>query len=76
MAIPIAPGSPLTDISPHIVFESRYQVSDSGVAGFDVASDGRFLMIQPTVAEQPATEFNVVLGWFDDVLARVRAAAP
>ena len=31
-------------------------------------------MIQPTVAEQPATEFNIVLGWFDEVKARVRAA--
>jgi len=29
-------------------------------------------MVQPTVPEQPATEFNIVLGWFDDVKARAR----
>jgi hypothetical protein len=33
-------------------------------------------MIQATVPQQPATEFNIVLNWFDEVRARVRASAP
>jgi serine/threonine-protein kinase len=76
MAVTITPGSSLTVSSPRVLFEGRYQPSDTNSGGFDVASDGRFLMIQPTVAEQPATEFNIVLGWLDDVKARVRAATP
>ena len=62
MAVMITPGSSLTASSPRLLFEGRYQVSDTNSGGFDVAPDGRFLMIQPTVAEQPATEFNIVLG--------------
>ena len=76
MAVTITSGSSLTASSPRMLFEGRYQVSDTGSGGFDVASDGRFLMIQATVAEQPATEFNIVLGWFNDVKARVGATAP
>jgi len=54
-----------------MLFEGRYQVSDTGVGGFDVSADGqRFLMVQPTVPEQPAIEFNIVLGWFNDVKTR------
>ena len=29
-------------------------------------------MVQPTVPEQPATEFNIVLGWFNDVKNRAQ----
>jgi serine/threonine-protein kinase len=74
MAVTVAPGSSLTAGSPRMLFEGRYQVSDTGVGGFDVSADGqRFLMVQPTVREQPATEFNIVLGWFNDVKARARS---
>jgi serine/threonine-protein kinase len=72
MAVTFAPGSSPSVGSPRVLFEGRYQVSDTGRAGFGVSSDGqRFLMIEPTVPEQPATEFNIVLGWFNDVKARV-----
>jgi hypothetical protein len=76
LAVTITPGSPLAASSPHVLFEGRYQVSDTSAGGFDVASDGRFLMIQATAPEQPATEFNIVLSWFDDVKTRVRASTP
>ena len=70
MAVTLAPGSVLTASSPRLLFEGRYQVSDASSGGYDVSSDGRFLMVQPTVPEQPATEFNIVLGWFNDVKTR------
>jgi Tol biopolymer transport system component len=73
MAVTVAPGSSLTASSPRMLFEGRYKVSDASSGGFDVAADGRFLMIQSTVPEQPATEFNIVLGWFNDVKARARS---
>ncbi len=76
MAVTITPGSPLTASSPRLLFEGRYQVSDTNSGCYDVAPDGRFLMVQPTVAEQPATEFNIVLGWFTHVKSRSRTAAP
>jgi eukaryotic-like serine/threonine-protein kinase len=71
MAVTITPGPSLTASSPRMLFEGRYQLADTGIGGYDVAPDGRFLMIQATVAEQPAAEFNIVLGWFDDVKARI-----
>jgi serine/threonine-protein kinase len=71
MAVSVAPGSSLSVSSPRLLFEGRYQASDTGRAGYGVSSDGRrFLMIEPTVPEQPATEFNIVLGWFTDVKSR------
>jgi eukaryotic-like serine/threonine-protein kinase len=76
MAVTFTPGSSVVASSPRTLFEGRFTVSDTGSGGFDVSPDGRFLMVQPTVAEQPATEFNIILGWFNDVNARVRAAAP
>ena len=41
-----------------------WKVSASGGAGYDLARDGRFLMVQPVEPEQPATQINVVLNWF------------
>jgi serine/threonine-protein kinase len=62
--------------SPRQLFDGHFQVSDTGLGGYDVAADGRFLMVQPTARPKPTTEIAVVLGWFDDLTARVRAASP
>jgi Tol biopolymer transport system component len=67
MAVSIATGSTLTAGVPRLVFEGHYHVSDTGVGGYDVAPDGRFLMIESKGLEQPATHIQVVLNWFDDV---------
>ena len=41
-------------------------------AGYDITPDGqRFLMVQPTDPEQPATQINVVLNWFDELKKKV-----
>ena len=52
------------------MFEGSYNRTDTGGAGYDVAADGRFLMVQPVEPEQPATEINVVLNWFDELKRR------
>ena len=57
------------------MFEGRYQVADAGAAGYDVSADGRFLMIQSKVPEQPATHINVVLNWFDELKGLVPSGA-
>jgi serine/threonine-protein kinase len=53
--------------SARVLFEGQYTFSDTGRAGYDVAKDGRFLMVQPTEPEQPATQINLVLDWFDEL---------
>ena len=51
------------------LFEGNYQ-QDSNGTDYDVtADDQRFLMVQPS--EQPATQVNVVLNWFEDLKRRV-----
>ncbi len=75
MAVAMASGSIFTAGSARLLFEGQYQVNDAGAAGYDVSPDRRFLMIEPTALQQPATRINVVLNWFDDVNAHVGAAA-
>jgi serine/threonine-protein kinase len=59
--------------APRLLFEGRYLPTDTGSPAYDVARDGRFLMVQAVEAEQPATSINVVLNWFDDLKRRVPA---
>jgi len=59
--------------SPRALFDGHFQVTDTDI-GYDVAPDGRFLMVQSAVRPKPVTQIAVVLGWFDDLAARVRAA--
>jgi Tol biopolymer transport system component len=67
MAVPMASGPTLTPGSPRLVFEGHYQISDAGVAGYDVAADGRFLMVEAKSQEQSAARINIVLHWFDEL---------
>ena len=66
MAVTIATGSMLTAGTARVVFTGHYQISDTGVAGYDISSDGRFLMIE-SKAPQAATRINVVLNWFEEL---------
>jgi serine/threonine-protein kinase len=75
MAVPVTIGSSISAGAPRVLFEGRYQISDTSSDGYDVASDGRFLMVEPIAPPQPAPQIAVVLNWFDDVRSRVRAAA-
>jgi serine/threonine-protein kinase len=50
-----------------LLFEGQYTFSDTGRAGYDVAEDGRFLMVQPVEPEQPATQINLVLHWSEEL---------
>ena len=59
---------------PQLLFEGSYLRSDTGGSGYDVAADGRFLMVQPVEPERAATSINVVINWFDDLQRRGTAA--
>jgi serine/threonine-protein kinase len=72
MGVDIGSGPTPTAGAPHLIFSGTYQVSDTGVAGYDVASDGRFLMIQPNTSPLAGRHIQVVLNWFSE-LRRDRA---
>jgi serine/threonine-protein kinase len=45
---------------PRLLFEGQFGPGD-------VASDGRFMMVQPLEPEQPATKIHLVLNWFKEL---------
>ena len=53
---------------PRLLFEGDYPV-DPSHASYDVAPDGRFLMIQDNNADR--TQLNVVLNWFSELKREV-----
>jgi hypothetical protein len=62
---------------PRALFEGAFEPTGTGTSGFDVSPDGRrFLMIQPTAPEQPATQVNVVINWFEELRQRVPVGRP
>jgi hypothetical protein len=73
MAVSIGPGPSASPGPPGVLFRGHYQLSDTGAGGYDVSPDGRFLMIQPTESGGSGSRVNVVVGWLDEVKARVRA---
>jgi Tol biopolymer transport system component len=76
MASAITTDPALTAGLPRTLFKGLYMNTDTGGAGYDVAADGRFLMVQPVEAPQPATSINLVLNWFDELRRTAPAAVP
>jgi hypothetical protein len=51
-----------------MLFEGQYLFNDTTGSAYDVSPDGRrFLMIQPTKADKPATQLDVVLNWAEEL---------
>jgi len=57
---------------PEVLFTGNYLYDDSGDQSYDVAPDGRFLMMRPLETE--GVTIHVVLGWIAEVEARLRRA--
>jgi serine/threonine-protein kinase len=55
---------------PHVLFKYQYAFSDFG-SSYDVAPDGRFLMILPSEDETSPRPIHVVQGWFEELKRRV-----
>jgi Tol biopolymer transport system component len=53
--------------TPRALFEGRFIRSPNDVAAYDVAADGRFLMVQPLHPDPPANQIQVVLNWFEEL---------
>ena len=62
---------------PVMLFERPYVIGGGNAGGldYDVAPDGRFLMIKPTEEEEAPPHLNIVLSWMDEVAQRVPSGA-
>jgi hypothetical protein len=74
MSAALTAAPTLTAERPRLLFEGSYLRSDTGGAGYDVAADGRFLMVQPVQPERSTTDINVVINWFEELKLRGTAA--
>ena len=52
---------------PKFLFQGLYQPTPILDANYDVAPDGRFLMLKPSGDEQAPTQVNLVLNWFEEL---------
>ena len=70
MAVRITVDPPFTAGSPEMLFRGPYvNLAGPRSAAFDLARDGRFLMLKPVETEQKDTappELVVVLDWFEE----------
>jgi len=71
VAVDLAGG--FRSAAPVLLFERPYASGDRDVMGFDydLAPDGRFLMIKPSPAELRTDSVNVVVNWIDELTRRV-----
>jgi Tol biopolymer transport system component len=71
MAIPVTTTPSLVTGRPRVVFEGRFVEGAAGLPAYDVARDGRFLMLRPE-GERPPRELRVLLNWFTELRQRAR----
>ncbi len=68
MAVSLRTEPTLEAKTPTILFEGPYHYGRSDLTPqYDVASDGRFLMIQPSDGQVEPAQINVVLNWFEEL---------
>ncbi len=76
MAVAIATEPRLAPGSPTLLFEGRYRSGSEGgnpATGYDVAPDGRFVMIRAEEGAGGTQQINVVLNWFEELKRLVPA---
>lgn len=57
----VRPGTPLSFAPPKLLFVAYFQGGGPGNTQYDVAPDGRFLMMKAVEREAPA--FGIILNW-------------
>jgi serine/threonine protein kinase len=70
MAVSIQAEPTFVAGTPRLLFEGAY-VADGWGTNYDVAPDGRFIMIQLGQSEAPATHIALVQNWFEELKRRV-----
>ena len=69
-AVPVTTGSSFEAGNPEQLFEGRFEVAPGGNQNYDVAPDGRFLMLR-NERGAASTQLNIILHWFEELKARV-----
>ncbi len=75
MAVAIETSPSVRSGRPQKLFEQRYVRAPYG-ASFDIAADGRFLMIKPSEDEVAPLRIQLVQGWFEELKRRVPTSPP
>jgi hypothetical protein len=72
-AVPVDTNRGFSAAKPRVLFEGRYVLGGLDVMGldYDLAPDGRFLMLKPSTDEQTPRGLHVVLNWVDELKQRV-----
>ena len=66
MVVPVERGDRFSAGAPRTLFEGRFQFGIHDSSNYDVAADGRFLMIE-TNRRDAAARLHVVTNWFDEL---------
>ena len=71
-SVAVNPEGRLQSSAPTLLFDRTYVVADRGVMGldYDLAPDGRFLMIKPSPDELRSNRLNIVMNWIEEVKQR------
>ena len=69
MAVDITTAQEFKSGSPHLLFEGPY-LNIPGVS-YDVAADGRFLMLEENFKQSPTLQVQAIFSWGDEVKRRV-----
>jgi len=68
MAVDIVTQPAFSAGRPKLLFQEPYLLSAGNLPAYDVSLDGqRFLMVRESQQEQPPTQINVVLNWFEEL---------
>jgi hypothetical protein len=67
MAVDITSRPSFVAGSPRLLFEARLFTYGNNFISYDVARDGRFLMIRDINPDPPVDQINVVLNWTEEV---------
>jgi hypothetical protein len=73
MVVDIETKSELRVGKPRVLFETRREYGLGG-GDYDVAPDGRFLVIRAGPRESEHAHLDLVLNWFDDLRRRASAS--
>jgi len=72
MAAEIDPGARSRTGAPHRVADGTFQPGAmAGLPNYDVARDGRLLMIAQTAAQAQPDNLSVTVDWFSDLVQRL-----
>jgi serine/threonine-protein kinase len=66
MAVAVSTGSTFRFKPPTLLFDSRYRIFGQPWS-YDVAADGRFLMVKPTTETHASPQVVVVLNWHEEL---------